>query len=130
MPCELEISLSGDIVYVQISGCPEMKSLTMMFPKNQASFFGGNTFGISAGEKPYLTIQPNGYAEYISNEVEINFMIPSEVATDFIDYVKQRVDTPVTEKMTFSESENPQEAAGKRRKTRRRRQTKRTRIVY
>lgn len=129
MRCEVEISVSGEIVYVQISGCPEMKSLTIMFPKKQAAFFGGDTFGISAGEKPYLTIQSNGYAEYMSKDVEINFMIPSEVANEFVDYVKQRVDTPVTQEIKFTGTEDPQEA-GKRRKTRKRRQTKRIRFVY
>jgi hypothetical protein len=118
MSCNLEIGFSEfikDKVFFMITNCGGMKSFSGSFPKDKTKFFEG---GIEAeGGKQYIVVEENGNVEYMSSETEITLNIPTEIAIDFIEYVKQRVGKPVTEEVEFKESENPQ--GGKRRKTRR-----------
>ena len=122
MSCSLEIRPSmveaGKLLFI-VSGCPTMRSLIATFPKGKTKFFGGETFGIEEeGTNHYVIVEEDGNLEYASKDTEAACTLPTEIAGEFLQYVKDRVGQPVTESIEFSESENPQEA-GKRKKTRR-----------
>jgi hypothetical protein len=131
--CSLTIQVQEPWVSVIIEHCNNTKSLSVSFPKKEAIFVGQGRYGIGldkkGDKKPYITVGDDGLVEVISEDVETNFTIPSEVAEGFIKHVKERVGNPVEQGIEFEQSGDPQQV-GKRRKTRKRRQPKRIRFVY
>lgn len=124
MACKVEISFSqyqANSVFFQITDCGNIKSVVCTFPTDKATFFGGRTHGIhTPGDKEYVIVEDTGYVEYISPSCEVTCMIPADIAGQFIEYIKDgRIDKPITEEKIITETENPQEAGRKRRKTRR-----------
>jgi hypothetical protein len=116
MSCSLEIKISNRVLIFQIRNCLGINTFSdkISLEDNPVFVVDNDRVGITTTKTSIFVYKPNQVV-YTYNDIEMEFDIPTEVASQFIDYVTEKGnDTPVNRSIKFTGTQDPSDGAPRR----------------